>query len=74
MFTSTCLSLTAFVTVTLSGEGVLGRLGKIQTGQRARKSEGGVKMTDWSESKKGRGRGQNDRLVREQERQREGSK
>ena len=26
-------------------------------------------MTDWSESKKGRGRGQNDRLVREQERQ-----
>ena len=31
-------------------------------------------MTDWSESKKGRGRGQNDRLVREQERQREGSK
>ena len=40
----------------------------------SKKGRGRVKMTDWSESKKGRGRGQNDRLVREQERQREGSK
>ena len=31
----------------------------------SKKVRGRGKMTDWSESKKGRGRGQNDRLVRE---------